>query len=306
MLLDERQINLLESLHVPNIYYKDKSYEYAYWFRSLLQKIDSSLIFTIPETWPEDFFKLCLWSLGYVCVFNSERFGFSFQPCTVGGFDFYYQPEYCIVSNPRFQKKLYLHKNAELIKLTPDFMGILDIIDFYATKLAELTKSIQMAIVNAKVPMVLTAANQAQAETLKSIYDHVQQGEPLVIWKDIETLDEIIPRKEPFEVFEQNLKQTYIGTELLDNLQTILDSFYMEIGLPVSLQKRAHILTEEAEFQSAQSQARIACWVANLNESFEKIENLFGEKLEVQYNADSENDLDRNRDGITDGRKVNI
>ena len=43
--LTEENINLLESLHVPNTYWKNKTLEYNYWFRSLLHKIDSSIIF---------------------------------------------------------------------------------------------------------------------------------------------------------------------------------------------------------------------------------------------------------------------
>lgn len=278
--------DVFERLAIPNTYFKNRTYEYRYWFRSLLHKLDSSLIFKgLPDDWPEDFFKIILWARGYLAVFKTERWGVTFQPvASLSGYDFYYQPQKVAIANPYYNKILDLHKNVELLKLTPDFCGILDIVDYYATKLAELSKGIDMGLINAKMPMVLVANDESQSQTLKAVYDSVQNGESLVVWKDKLSDGEIIPRKEPFQFWNQDFKQTYIVTELLDNLQQILDSFYMEIGLPTVLNdKKAHMLNQEADFQSAQSQARLACWVSNLEESFERIERLFGLRLEVEY-----------------------
>ena len=307
-----RMIEYFEKLKIPNNYYKDKSYEYQYWFRSLLQKIYSSLIFKgIPESWPQDFFLDCLFLLGFVGVFRSERFGdkedqMAFQPCALAGWDFYYEPTKSIVSNPLFTKEFTIHKDIEILKLTPDYMGIIDIIDYYATKLAELSKGIDMGLINAKMPIILTANNQAQASSLKAVYDKVQSGETLVVWKDeTDQFDEVIPRKDPWETWTNDFKSTYIVSELLENLKTILDSFYTEIGLPVAIEKKAHALDQEADFMAAQSQARIACWVQSLEESFRHIEDTFGLQLEVEFARDEQeqDDIDGSGDvSKRDGR----
>lgn len=290
-MFDERMINILENIKVPNTYWAKRSKEYKYWFRSLLQKMDSALIFHgLPDNWSQDFFLLCLWYFGYVIVFQSERFGDKeanntcFQPGTLSGFDFYYQPTKALVTNPLYQKELDVHKNCEILKLTPDFMGVWDIVDHYATQLAEATKGINVGLINSKMPLVLTAQNSAQAETLKKVYDKVQAGESLVVWKDItDQFSEVIPRKDPFEVWNQDYKQTYIVSNLLADLQTILDSFYMEIGLPVTMvDKKSHMLNAEADFQESQSQARISCWVTTLEESFKVIKEKFGLNLSVE------------------------
>ena len=312
-MFDERYISILESMKIPNTYWKERTVEYKYWFRSLLQKIDSSLVFKgIPKSWSKDFFLACLWWLGFVGVFKSERFsgidekGIVFQPGWPSGFDFYYQPTKFMVSNPKLTKEFTVHRDLEILKLTPDFCGVVDIIDFYAQKLAELSKGIDMGLINAKMPIILTAKNQAQSASLKAVYDKVQAGETLVVWKDqTDHFDEVIPRKDPFETWTNDFKSTYIVSELLENLQTILNSFYMEIGLPTILNdKKAHTLNAEADFQSAQSQARIACWVQTLNESFEQIYNTFGVRLEVEYatNETTENDSSRDR-GLSEPRE---
>lgn len=299
--LDERQINLLESIHVPNTYWTNKTLEYKYWFRSLLQKIDSALIFKgLPKGWSEDFFHLCLWALGYVAVFETKRKdlekyglnGIVFQPCQISGFDFYYQPTKVAIGNPYYTATLTVGKRAEILKLTPDFRGVLDIIDFYASKLAEISKGIDMGIINTKYPMILTAKNEGQAATLKKVYDKVQAGESLVVWKNTDDGDEVMPVKDPFESWTQDFKQTYIVHNLLEDMQLILDSFYTEIGLPVAIEKKERLVTSEADFASAQSQARIACWVETLTESFKLINEHFGTNIGVEYAR--ETDSDRN------------
>ena len=278
--------DVLEHLAIPRTYFKNHTVEYQYWFRSLLQKIDSSLIFKgLPDDWPEDFFKFILWARGYLAVFKTERWDLAFQPvASLSGYDFYYQPTTVAIANPYYNKQLTLHKDVELIKLTPDFCGCFDIIAHYATQLAELTKSIQMQFINAKTPMVMVANSKAESELIKSIYDAVEAGESLVVYKNKLNDNEIIPRNTPFGFWNQDFKQTYIASDLLENLECVLNNFYMEIGLPTGISdKKAHTLNAEADFQSAQSQARLACWIANLEESFERVERLFGLRLEVEH-----------------------
>ncbi len=308
MVLDERMINILESINVPNTYYKNRSREYMYWFRSLLQKIDSSIIFNnIPKGWSDDFLHICLWALGFVAVFKPDSIELGkkglvvFNPAVVSGFDFYYQPTIATVSNPNmaipFSRRFVIGRDCELIKLTPDFRGIFDILDYYASKLAEISKGIDIGIINTKMPVILTASSDAQAETLKKVYDKVQAGESLVVWKDEVDDDEIIPRKDPFESFFNDFTKTYVIHNLLEDMQTILDSFYCEIGLPVAIEKKERLITSEADFASAQSQARISCWIETLRESLDKVNKMFKTSINCEVAYERKDNSDRNTDG---------
>ena len=307
--MNEQLINILESIHVPNTYWKGKTQTYLYWFRSLLHKIDSSLIFDgLPAEWSNDFFMICLWALGRVVVFKTNRddiadkYGsVTFQPCTLSGYDWFYQPNKATVSNPMYEREFTLGEDAELIKLTPDYCGILDIIDYYASKLAEMSKGIDMGIINAKLPCILTAKNDAQAETLHKVYDKVQAGEPLVVYKELEDNGEIMPTKSAFEEWSQDYKKTYVVHNLLEDMQLILDSFYVEIGLPVAIEKKERLVTSEADFASAQSQARISCWLETLKESLARVNKMFNTTItcEVAFN-ERENDANRNTENVSD------
>ena len=308
MVLDERMINILESINVPNTYYKNRSREYMYWFRSLLQKIDSSIIFNdIPKGWSDDFLHICLWALGFVAVFKPDSIELGkkglvvFNPAVVSGFDFYYQPTIATVSNPNmnipFSRRFVIGRDCELIKLTPDFRGIFDILEYYASKLAEISKGIDIGIINTKMPVILTASSDAQAETLKKVYDKVQAGESLVVWKDEVDDDEIIPRKDPFESFFNDFTKTYVIHKLLEDMQTILDSFYCEIGLPVAIEKKERLITSEADFASAQSQARISCWIETLRESLDKVNKMFNTSINCEVAYERKDNSDRYTDG---------
>lgn len=280
--LFERQ---LQSIRVPEKYWSNKDYEYRYWFRALLQRLDACLEFKgIPETWPKNFFSICLWSLGYVAVFDTARFGTTFQPCTLGGvLDFYYQPSEAIVCNPKFQKRFTIGKDCELIKLCGDYKGILELIDYYAVKLSNLSTAVNMGVANAKLPAVFSARNEAEKRTIEAAYDDVQSGKPIIITKHTDRADEVIPTKNLVEVWNQDFKQTYIVTDLLTDTQTILDQFYNEIGVAKTVDKASHILNQEAAFQDNQAQSRIRDWKKYLDDSFEKVNKMFGLNLEVDY-----------------------
>lgn len=308
---DENYIDLLTNMRIPSTYYVNKSIVYKYWFRSLMHKIDSSIIFkNLPKGFSNDFFMFCLWVRGYVLFFKTDRKdlqeygekGVVFNPCFVSGYDFYYQPNKATVCNPKIPIKYQYEfdlkgkdkDKAHLLKLTPDFMGVLDIIDYYSAKLAAMSEAIDMSITNSKLGVIATATNEAQAATLKYVYDKLQRGESLIVFDDnTKDNDEIIPRKEPFEIWIQELKKNYILTEQLQDMQTILNSFYCEIGLPVAIEKKERLVTSEADFASAQSQARISCWVNTLNEGLEEINKKFNLNIEVEYARENDDNRDR-------------
>lgn len=302
----ERQIELLESIKVPNVYWAKKSLVYKYYFRKLLHMIDSCLKWkNLPKNWSEDFFKLCLWAFGYVAAFQSPKYGdpdannIAFQPASISGFDFYYRPTRAIVANPLYTKEFDIGRNCEMIRLTPNYDGgVFDIIDHYATMLAECDEGILMGLKAAKTPLILTAANQAQAETLKRVWDSVQEGKELVIYDNIKQFEEIIPQEEPFSSFIQDFKQSYVVDKLLENYQTILEQFMEEIGMPVPVvDKKAHSLNLEGQMQvEAAQNSRLECWISNLTESLEFVNEHFGTNISVEK-EETENVYDAGRSG---------
>lgn len=284
---------------------KLKSSSFAFWQRSLFQRACSVIKLDVDNTWNgsiKDFLYWCLFSRGFVGVFNTDEYGLSFQPGNLYGFDLYYQPTDLIVSNPRLSKTFKIHEECELIKLTPDFMGIFDIINFYSEKLANLDSAINMSIINNKIPMILTARNKAAAQALKKVVDRVNKGEPLVIVDETLCNDEK-DKDLPFQMYDrEHLKNAYITSDQLMDFQTILNSFDTEIGIPtIPYQKKERMVTDEANSKTIESKARATIWIETLNSSLADVNNMFGTSFKASLRYDEEVQSNGNNEDYDSG-----
>lgn len=298
---DERTISILESIGCPSVYWTNKTIEYKYWFRSLFQKMNSGLIFeNLPENWDKDFLKLCLYVRGFVAVFPTARADLQmygpkvvFNPCNVSGINFYYHPTNAQIANPYYEADLLIGKQCEIMKLTPDYNTTLDIVDHYAARLAEASKGLIMGLIQAKTAHIEIAKNEAQSATLKKVYDKIQAGETLVIFDDIQDNNEIIPTKEPFESWLNDFTKTYCVDKLQLAIEQLLNDFYVEIGLPVAIEKRERLISAEVDTTNAQSQARIATWYETISEDIKRINKRYSLNIGVQYALPNDNSGDR-------------
>lgn len=292
--LNYNQLNIVESSYQPSVV-KNNSVAFAYWQRSLFQRACSVLEFTLPDDWTgktRDFFYYCLFRFGYVAIFERPEFGRVFQPATLNGINFYYQPTRALISNPAIPESLDLEigRECEILKLTPDYIGIWPIIDRYAQKLATLDGAIDMSIVNNKFAFILAAKNKAAAAALKKMLDKVNAGEPAVIL-DMKVLNDEVDKTEPWQSWtREHLKENYLTTDQLKDQQTILNAFDAEIGIPTTPYQKQERLTDfESRSRSVDSKARMNVWLDTLNSSIEEVKKLYPDiKLSVRYRYEDE------------------
>lgn len=308
--LNYEQINNIEGFLQPSMLKYCNSVTYAYWQRSLFQRAISTIDFkNLPDTWKasvRDFFYWCIFAYGYVGVFDHEEFGLSFQPGGLKGFDFYYQPVEFIVANPKLKGmsgRFKIHEDCEIIKLTPDYRGIWDIICYYAMLLSALDSGINMSIVNNKFAWLLGAKTKAASESLKKAIDKINSGEPAVILDSSLLLQQDPQSKdEPWSFLERsNLKQSYLTTDQLMDRQTLLSAFDAEIGIKsLPYNKKERLVTAEAESREQDSTARLDVWKATLDSSLELVNKMFKLNIKAELNYEGgegdvpvENDIDR-------------
>lgn len=286
--LNYDQINNIEGHLQPSMLKYCNTVTYAYWQRSLFQRAISTIDFkNLPEAWEasvRDFFYWCIFAYGHVGVFNTDEFGLAFQPGAFYGFDFYYQPTEYLVTNPKLNKRFKIHEECEIIKLTPDFRGIWDIISYYAMLLSALDSGINSSIINSKFAYLMGAKNKAAAETLKKIFDKISGGEPAVVFD--QSLLQMDPqsKEEAWSFLERsNLKQSYITTDLLMDRSTLLSSFDAEIGITsLPYNKKERLVTAEAESRQQDSTARLMVWKATLDSSLKLVNNMFGTDIKAE------------------------
>ena len=271
--------------------YNNKSF--AFWQRSLFQRAQSVLDFDIPDNWNgkvKDFFLYCLFRFGFVAITKRDEYGFMFQPCTLKGYDLYYQPTNALISNPALKEGLDLTigKECELLKLTPDYQGIWDIITYTAEKLSSMDNAINMSIINNKFAFILGAKNKNASNALKKILDYVNQGEPAVIY-DMKLVNDPNDKEIPFQEWTRdNLKNSYLTTDQLMDMQTILNNFDAEIGIPtIPYQKKERLVTDEANSRNFDAKARSLTWFNTLTTSIDDIKKLYPDiNLSVKLHYD--------------------
>ena len=294
--LNYNQINVAAGTYNPSMVKSYNNRTFAYWERSLFQRACSVMEFDLPEDWDgsiRDFFYFCLFKYGFVAISKNDEYGYFFQPCTLNGFNFYYQPVEALISNPKMQKTLQIGKECELLKLTPDYMGIWDIICYYAEKLSVLDNAINMSLINNKFAFLLGARNKTAGEALKKMLDKINKGEPAVIY-DLKLLNDPTDKEQPFQEWRRDdLKSSYLTTDQLKDFQTILNNFDTEVGIPtIPYEKKERMVTSEAESRIIDSTSRSIVWLETLLSSIDNVKDLYPDiRLDVslRYKEDEQN-----------------
>lgn len=252
--------------------------------RYLLQKAISVFRWTIPETWDKDYFLYCLYCFGRVAVVNTDKFGVIPQACGLMGYNIYYRPTNAIITNPLLRGILQPRIGAEcvLLKLQPDYGGIMDIVQFYANLMAQASTAVGVNLANSKLAYAFFAENKALAETFKKFYDAVANGQPAIaVSKDLAD-EQGRPRWTPFQ---QDVKSTYITGDLLRDLRTLENRFDTDIGIPnANTEKRERMITDEVNANNVETYSKCQLWLEQLKQSCTEAMAMFpGLELSVDW-----------------------
>lgn len=264
-----------------------------FFYRYLMQKIFSVYEFDLPEEWDRDYFLYTIFTIGFGGVLATDKYGTIFQHGTLSGYNIYYRPTTFLVSNPALKKqyRLQIGEQTELIKLTPDYMGAFDIVQMYGDMMAVTMESFGVNMINSKFAFVFMADNKSMAESMKKLYDQVASGEPAA-FADKKLFDQDGNPK--WNLFLNNLKQNYIGLELLESLTTIEDKFSTMVGIDnANVNKRERMLVDEVNANNQNTKALAQVWLECLEESFDKVNDMFGLDLSVRLRKEAS-------DGIPD------
>lgn len=302
-----QQANLFDGAIKPSCV-KTNSVAYAFWCRALYQRLCSILKFEgLPEGWQraEDFLEAVIFGRGFAAVFDHEKYGTVFQPANLQGFDIYYQPTRALVANPymRITRSLEIGKDCELLRISPDYHGVVSICSYYAEKLATLDGALNMNIINSKLAYVFGAKNKAAAQAVFKIFDLINSGQPTIVYD--KSLVEGLGDEEPFEFIDRaGLAQSYLVNDMLQSHKSILDEFDSEVGIPSlgAAEKKERMIVDEANAKNADTSSRVSLWKESLDRSLKEVNSHFGlnitakfvylEKMEQEQNS-LEDDIGR-------------
>ena len=254
-----------------------------YFRKYLLQKAISVFDWQLPEEWDKDYFLYTLYGLGYIAVLDTDKYGVICQGGAVGGYNLYYRPSYIIITNPLIPQSITanLGKDCELIKLMPDYSGIMDIVGYYADLMAICAESLGINILNVQSATVFGAKSKAQAETFKKMFDQVTQGEPAVfIGKEM--LDD--QGKPTWFPFTQHMKESYVASDLLSDMRKIEAMFDTMIGIPnANTDKRERLVTDEVNANNVETKSLSQLWLESLQIGIDKANKKYNLKIAVDW-----------------------
>ena len=260
-----------------------------YFKRYLIQKIISVFKFEgIPENWATDYFLYTLFVFGYCAVINTNKYGVIPQHCTLSGYNIYYRPNRAIITNPLFKRTIEarIGRDTELVRMSPDWCGVWDIVEYYADLMALTSETIAVNLINSKFSYVFAAEDKTSAESLKKLYDQIASGEPAAFADKKLFNDDGSPS---WLVFTQNLKQNYIAGDLLEDLAKIDSRFNTEIGIPnVNIAKASGVGAAEVMANNIDTQSKVALWLDTIRESLEKVNGMFGLNISVSLRFENE------------------
>lgn len=260
-----------------------------YFKRYLIQKIMSVFKFEgIPENWATDYFLYTLFVFGYCAVINTDKYGIIPQHCTLSGYNIYYRPNRAIITNPLFKRTIEarIGRDTELVRMSPDWCGVWDIVEYYADLMALTSETIAVNLINSKFSYVFAAEDKTSAESLKKLYDQIASGEPAAFADKKLFNDDGSPS---WLVFTQNLKQNYIAGDLLEDLAKIDSRFNTEIGIPnVNIAKASGVGAAEVMANNIDTQSKVALWLDTIRESLEKVNDMFGLNISVSLRFENE------------------
>lgn len=277
-------INAETSQVTPSTVHVKDSGLCRYFTKYLLQKAMSVFEWDLPETWNKDYFLYVLYCWGYVAVVNTDKFGVIPQGCGLKGYDVFYAPTHAVIANPLLSGILEprIGTQCELLKLQPDFSGILDLVGHYAEQMALASQSVSVNLLNSKLSYVFTAKTKALAESLKKMYDQIASGEPAVVIDS--RIKNAADGEETWKAFEQNVGGNYIVTNLLADLRKIEAMFDTEIGIPnANTDKRERLIQDEVNANNIETYSKCAMWLENLQDACKRVNDMFGLSISVRW-----------------------
>ena len=252
--------------------------------RYLLQKAISVFTWKLPDTWSRSYFLYVLYCFGRLAIINTDKFGVIPQACGLMGYNIFYQPTNAIITNPLLTgiRDPKIDVECVVLKLQPDYGGIMDLVNTYANMLAECTLAAGVNVVNSKTAFGFFTDKKSVAETVKKAYDAAVNGQPLVV-ADKQLLNPT-DGKAGLESFFRDVKASYILSDLLADMRKIEAMFDTDIGIPnANTDKRERLITDEVNANNVETYSKCALWLESLQEEIAKANRMFSLDLSVEW-----------------------
>lgn len=253
--------------------------------RYLLKKALGVFKWKLPEWWDENYFLYVLYCRGFLTIFDSDRFGVIPQDCGLAGYNIFYRPKEVIVANPILGSiRKTIDDDCVLLQLQPDYTGVLDLCGHYAEKMALASAAINQNLWNTKIATIFFAGSDAEQQSIKKAYDRMMSGDPMVVvHKNLRDADGNLK----YEVFNRDVKSSYIISDLIADLRKIEAEFDTRVGIPnANTDKRERLISDEVNANNVETSILSDLWMDSIQDGIRKVRDMFGVEIKCERRYD--------------------
>lgn len=235
----------------------------------------------LPESIPADMLEFILQTTGHCCICSVNGTMYAIFGSLGGAPDPYYRPTLYVVANPGLNYNASLKIGEECVLCRNDKMmvGLLPLYGRYATELVENELSMHIADINARIPKLISAADDRTRASAIEFMKKIECGDLSIIADS--------------QFFEGLKSQDYAAgegasqlTDLIEYEQYLRSGVWNDIGIPSNYNmKREAINSQEAQLGS-EALLPFADDMLHCREHFcEAVNDMFGTDIRVRFSS---------------------
>ena len=260
----------------------DKKRNISDMMRYILMRTQSMIVWSgLPDTMPQKHLEQYLQINGFAGVTEVDGKLYAFEGGLGGEPDAYYDPTIFTVANPylKFNKELKIDEECVIVRNDIFYMGLIPMLNKYASQLAENELSMYMASINTRLQSILSAGDDATKEACQKFIDDLIKGKLSAIGDN---------------AFLQTLKSIPMGTssttnilgDLIEMEQYLKASLYNELGLNANYNmKREALNSAESSINDDILFPLVDIMLKFRKEGAEAVNKMFGTDISVELNS---------------------
>lgn len=240
----------------------------------------------LPETIPERNLELMLQTNGHVCIAKHEGKLYAFNGNFGGVPDAYYLPTKYVVANPylKLSKEYTIGEDCVVIRNDSMFMGLLPMLSKYCTLIADAELTMDMITILARAALVFDSEDEGEYRSAEDFVKKLYSGDLGII-----TREGLI---EGINVQPGASQSAAVITNLIEAIQYWKASQFNEIGLNANWNAKRETLTSSETLLNSDTLLPFCDdMLFNRQEAVDVIEEIFGERWEVDYDSAWENNM---------------
>lgn len=234
----------------------------------------------LPETISKRDFLKTLYINGYACIpYEKIKGNFYLLWGGLGGLlNAYYEPTQIIISNPYLDyfKTLDINKDCALIRCDSFYMGLMPLINKYATLLAEIDLSFRVNTINTRYINTFVADNINLQKSFDKYQENIENGDKTTLLIGKPMLDNLKNVFTPSN--NSNIK------ELIELKQYLVGSFYQEIGVNANYNmKREALNSAESSLNDSALIPLIQDILNSIQIGLDTFNNKIGTNIKIKF-----------------------